>query len=236
MNTSTLERKYRYRLNNMPRPGEGRHQDSLGIANLGAMAGISPEQIHSDIRNAAGSVPLSESEIRKTVLKADAEHAARGSTYIPPPKPAPVVKDGKAALKRVIDKGIFSDDADLHDTSPVRLNGSNEDDRATILKVLFNPGDKIFIGDRLERGVIDKNIRTRDAWIDHFQKGSTAGPFIIINPLSGQSGLTKAGRFPSVAMRAFQFFVIALWSSITWGPRGSNPFLVCLPAPGGGIN
>jgi hypothetical protein len=190
---STLEQRYQDRLSNFPQLGEGRHQASLGISNLGVLAGLALEQIHDDIRKAAGSTPLSESEIRKTVLKAAAEHVARGSTYIPPPKPAPVIKDGQAALRRIIDAGTISDPVDLWEASPIRLHDSVESDPCIFLNTMFSPKELIFIGDRYDDGVLGYNIRTVAAWVVHFATGGKAGPYIIINPFTGKASPKKSG-------------------------------------------
>jgi hypothetical protein len=112
----------------MPRPGEGRHFELLAIANVGIMAGRTPEQIHDDIRIAVNGNPIPDGEIRSAIQKAAFDHKADGSNYRLPPSPAPIIKDGQAALRRIITQGSFSDDADLWDASPFRLNDPLEKD------------------------------------------------------------------------------------------------------------
>jgi hypothetical protein len=175
----------------MPRPGEGRHQALLAIANLGVLAGAAPEQIHDDIRRAADGLP--DGEIYAAILKAANDHGARGMNYRPTPRPVPLIPNGKIALQRIINQGAISDEADLWEASPIRLYDSTEQDPILILETLFDPHEFIFIGDRLEPGVIKKNIRTVAAWIGFFEAGGKAGPFVIINPLSGEPAPKKSG-------------------------------------------
>jgi hypothetical protein len=96
-------------------------------------------------------------------------------------------------LRRIIAQGPISDDADLWEISPIRLYDSTDRDPVLLLETLFEADEFIFIGDRLEPGVIGKNIRTVAAWIMFFEAGGKAGPFIIINPLSGEPAPKKSG-------------------------------------------
>lgn len=185
----TLKSRYRDRLNRMPPPGQ-RHTALLGIANLGIMAGAGPERIHEDIRRVAADMP--DKEIMEAINKAASDHGEGGS-YRPPPRPAPLVKNGKTALQRIILQGTVADDADLWECSPIKLNDSPESDPLIFISVLFQSSDLIFIGDRLEPGILGRNIRTAADWISFFQAGGKAGPFIIINPLSGEPAPKKTG-------------------------------------------
>ena len=42
-------------------------------------------------------------------------------------------------------------------------------------------------------GVLGQNIRTASEWIAFFEAGGTAGPYIIVNPLSGEAAPKKDG-------------------------------------------
>jgi hypothetical protein len=197
-NRSKLETRYHIRLRDMPAPGQGRHTALLGIANLGILAGIEPEQIHDDIRRAVnGGSQLPDNEIRAAILKAALDHGA-GSSYRPTPKPAPLIKDGQAALRRIIDQGTIRDDADLVEASPLRLLDQSENDPVILLKTLFKPNEFVFIGDRLEPGIIGRNVRTAAAWDGFFKAGGKAGPFIIVNPLTGIPAPKKTGNGDSL--------------------------------------
>jgi hypothetical protein len=187
-----LQARYDDRLNNFPIPGNNRHGALLGTANLGVMAGKPTDAVHDDLRRITANNPMPDNEIRAAVMKAASDHGA-GSTYRPVPKPAHLIKDGKAALRRIIDQGTISEDADLWDASPVRLFDTPETDRIMLLETLFAPDDLVFIGDRYEDGVVGHNIRTATAWNGFFQAGGKAGPFIIVNPLTGIPAPKKSG-------------------------------------------
>jgi hypothetical protein len=176
----------------MPAPGQGRHTSLLAIANLGIMAGATPEQIHSDIRQAVNGNPLPDNEIRSAILKAASDHGA-GSTYRPQPRPAPLIPNGKTALQRIIGQTTISEDVDLWDSSPIRLNESTGRDSVLVLKTHFRPWEFIYIGGGKEVGVLGQNIRTASEWIAFFEAGGTAGPYIIVNPLSGEAAPKKDG-------------------------------------------
>lgn len=104
-----------------PPGGNGCHQALLGAANLGIIAGLDPEQIHADIRQAIppGRRCVGDREIQDAINKALSDH--RGRTFTPKPRPKPVVSDGRAVLRRIIDQAEISTEVDLWELSPVRL-------------------------------------------------------------------------------------------------------------------
>jgi len=186
--------RYNVALRNIPTPGgNGCHPALMSIANLGIFANLDPEQIYNDIRRSipTGRRKVPDSEILKTVRKALQEH--KGGTFIPRPRPRPVVNDGKVALRKIISQSKKSDDVDLWEISPLRLLDDPAADAILLLKTLFKPEDLIFIGDRHDRGILSQTIRTAADWIGYFQGGGATSPFIIINPLSGKSAPTKSG-------------------------------------------
>jgi len=64
---------YKKRLESIPAPGgNGCHSAILGVANYGVMAGLTPEQIYSDIRRAIphGRRNVPDREIQSAILKA----------------------------------------------------------------------------------------------------------------------------------------------------------------------
>ncbi len=119
----------------------------MSTANLGILAGLPPEQIEADIRQVnpgrAGQRP---GEIPEAIRKALADcgggsYRAR-TTYRPPPRPAPAMKDGQAALRAIIDQGEITNDTDLRDASPVRLlDDPKEFNPAILMETLYGPLD-----------------------------------------------------------------------------------------------
>jgi hypothetical protein len=184
--------KYRSKCSNPTPPGDGYHGWVMSTANLGVLAGLSPEQIESDLRQAnpqrARQRPQ---EIPEAIRKALAE-CGTGGTYRPAPRPEPVVKDGAAARQRIIDQGKITTDADLWESSPIRLLNPKADP-VLLLETLFAPTDLIWIGDRIEPGILGQTIRSAGQWITHFRNGGKPDPHIIPNPLNGLPAPTKTG-------------------------------------------
>jgi hypothetical protein len=130
-NESILRDRYQNRLDHFCLPGEGRHSALLGVANLGVMAGSSLVQIHEDLRNATD---MPDSEIKQALEKAAREHGLGSAVYIPP-KPKPVVREGEAALRRIIEQATITDEADLWEVSPIRLMDEPVKDAALFVKL-----------------------------------------------------------------------------------------------------
>jgi len=189
--------RYQERLANIPAPGGGCHVSLLGVANLGIMGGIDPETLFHEIRQAIpeGARRISDQEIHAAIRRAMNDHLPTGETYnrYKLQKPEPSIKNGKTALQNIIKQSKISDEADLWEDSPVRLDWEPQEDAGKFLFVMFEPNDLIFIGERHEAGTLGGTIRPSAAWIKYFQAGGQTAPHIIINPLSGESALTKSG-------------------------------------------
>ena len=181
--------RYNNNITNPRAPGTGCHSWIMSTANLGVLAGMGPQELHDDIRHSihTGTRRISDREITDAINKALQD--LNGGTFTPRPRPEPIVNDGKTALQGVIDQGEYSDEADLWESSPIRLLDEPEQDRALFLETLFEPEDYVFIGERHEAGI--KTVRDR---IDHLRNGGKAGPLICINPMTGKEGLTKDGK------------------------------------------
>lgn len=186
-----LSEKYTEALGNIPPPGCGCHPYLLRIANYGAIAGHSPEKIHADIQSAipAGARRITDREIRSAIQKAMKDRG-NGGCYVHR-KPEPIVKDGKAARDRITKQARITEEADIWESSPIRLWDEPDQDTAIFLQTAFLPDDLVWIGERTDPGIPGVNIKTAAAWIEHFKSGGTSGPFIIINPLSGNAASTR---------------------------------------------
>ena len=189
----TALHRYNVALHSIPAPGDGCHPYLMSVANLGAFAGLDPEQIYFDIRRSipAGARRVPDNEIRKTIQKASRDY--QGGTFTSRPRSKPVIRDGRAALQKIIDQAQIEDPVDLWEASPIRLLDDPTADAVLLLNTLFKSDDLIFIGDRHDRGIIGQTIRTATEWSEYFQTGGKTSPFIIVNPLSGESASTKGG-------------------------------------------
>jgi len=190
-----LLERYRRRLKEIPAPGGGQcHVALLGVANVGIMAGVEPQQVFDEIRQSipTGWRKITDKEIQDAINRALQDAGKQSGTY--QRKPQPVVKDGKAALQKILERATSGDEADLRESSPIRIDWKpSARDTVTFLKAVFNPNDLVFIGYRTDAGIMNENIRTVAAWVAFFQTGGTAGPFLIINPLSGTPVPKKSG-------------------------------------------
>jgi len=190
---STFKKRYHESLNRIPPPGCGCHPSLLAVANLGVLAGLDGEGIFRDVRDSIpqGSRRIPDREIQDAINKALGEH--RGGTFTAKPRAAPVIQDGKAAIRRIIAQGKIAKEADLRECSPIRLCDEPKNDSVLLLETLFMPNDLVWIGDRHQAGILGDTIRTLEGWITHFRDGGKTAPHIIINPLDGILAPTKAG-------------------------------------------
>jgi len=120
--------RYRDNLAKPRPPGTGCHGWIMSTANLGIMSGVKAQALHDAIRRAIpnGNRRISDREITDAINKALADHA--GGPFTPRPRPKPIVRDGKAALQRIIDQAKISNEADLMDASPIRIDWLPEED------------------------------------------------------------------------------------------------------------
>lgn len=188
--------RYQKKLGMIPPPGCGCHPALLGVANLGIMAGLPEQKVFEDIRAAIppGERRLPDREISDAVKKAvyDKDKTTTEWRYVPQ-KPTPVINDGKSKLKWLLEQAKISEEVDLWESSPIRLDWMPQEDTARFLSIMFAKDDLVFIGERLEPGLIGHNIRRRIEWVEYLKNGGTTAPFIIINPLNGLPAQKKSG-------------------------------------------
>lgn len=189
-----LQARYRERLSSLPKPGYGLcfHTKSLGVADLGVTAGLSPEQIVADLHQAAqgGKRREPDSQIINTVRRALADHG--DGRFVPVPRPKPIIRNGAAVLRKLIGQGRGVTEADMRKASPVPIDG--KDDTVLALQNLYGENDRIFVGERYNEGMMGATIRTCAEWIEHFRGGGKPGPHIIVNPLTGAPAPKKSDR------------------------------------------
>jgi hypothetical protein len=192
-----LTNKYEEALHSIPRPGSGCHTSLLGVANLGAIAGLSESEMFSDIRAniPTGSRRIPDGEILSAVRKAIAEcepPSAGISTHRTRPRRTPHQTrppfDGDALRRKLIGQSAGVSEAELWELSPYRITWeSGPKDAVHLLDTLYAPDEFLFIG-----GTYDKTVRTAREWRDRIASGETA-PYIIPNPVDGAEHETKSG-------------------------------------------
>lgn len=187
-----LRERYKESLRNLPPPGHGCHPRLLAVADYGVIAGLTAAQIFDDLRRftPAGNRRIHDQELTDAINKALSDH--NGGTFTPRPRLKPVVKDGKAALQKIISQGKTSDEADLSEISPIRLLEEPKDDPALLLENLYEPADLIWIGEWHQTGI--ETIRTAGEWVTYSRNGGKTARHIISNPMTGLESTTKDGR------------------------------------------
>jgi hypothetical protein len=185
--------RYHAALENIPAPGGGCHCALLRVANYGVMAKRDPQQLHDEIRHAIppGDRHVPDREIDDAIEKALADY--RGGTFVPRPKPQPIVQDGKAALERILNQAEITDEATVWDNSPIRVSGEPREDMVLLLSTFYESTDLVFIGERHDAGVVGSTIRTVAEWVAYFRAGGRTWPHIIPNPLDGIPRPKKTG-------------------------------------------
>jgi hypothetical protein len=181
-------------------PGTGCHGWIMSTANLGIIAKLSGEQIFSGIRQSIpqGSRRIPDKEINDAIHKAKQDFD--GGTFTPRPRPAPVVKDGKAARQKIINQATIKTEADLWESSPIRLHNEPAKDSPLLLKTLHDEDAFIWTGDRHEPGTA-KNILPVCELIENYNAGKQPSTFIIPNRLSGLPAPKKNGEGITLSRR-----------------------------------
>jgi len=185
--------RYREALQNIPAPGTGCHPYLLTVANIGVRDKLDPAQIFEDIRIniPPGDREIDDREIEDALNKAMNDHDCWAFKLCPPVKTT--IKDGKAALMRVINQGTIFEEVGLSMSSPKKIPSEPVRQTLLFLKSRFESTELLFIGDK-NAGNLGKNIRSAATWIEYFEQGGQAGPFIIVNPLNGRPMPKKSSK------------------------------------------
>lgn len=171
--------------------GNSAHGRILGKADLGIIAGLTPDEIFADIRAniPPGKRRVSDKEIWDAIHKAFSDHT--DGCFVPVPKPKPIVNDSRAVLSKLIEQGRGASEESIREASPIPID--SECMTISILQSLSHGEDPLFIGEREQPGIVGETIRTAREWIEDLSKGARPGPHIIPNPLSGVPAPKKSG-------------------------------------------
>jgi hypothetical protein len=198
--------RYIYELQHMPPSGGGGcHPALLRIANLGRIAGVDCAQVAQDLAaHVRGTRKITHAEIGAAVEKAfnsPSPFTSRVNIH-------PTV-DGAKLLNAILQRGGAFDEAELWEASPVRIDWPPEDDAIEVLRRLYAPEDKLFIGMRHDASA--GNVLSVAEWIMRFERHIVIPEHVIPNPLTGERGWTKGGK-PSfradTCVAQFKFAVV----------------------------
>ena len=192
MNTKT--NAYDNALHNIPAPGgNGCHTALLTAANLGIIAGLSPDAIFTDIRSniPQGKRKVPDNEIRDAINKAardvtPATHATGHRTpYRKPAPPAPPPFDGPAYRRKLIARSAGTTTADLSKLSPVAIPSDPAEHTQKLLTTLYTPSDVLFTGTQY-----GKPVRRVSSILEAIKSGSKIPPNIAPNTFTGKQART----------------------------------------------
>ena len=216
-----LQDSFAAALSTLPRPGgNGYHPRLLGVANIGIRSGLPPDAVAAALRAATppGGRQVPDREITDAVTK-----AALGQANVPrrgglprwrvpspqrqvPPKASVQSFDAAKFMADRLAEGDGYGEADIWEASPVRMETPpGPEDAARLLISLYQPDDRLFIGDTYGR-----TVKTAAEWVALFRGGMPIPPHVIPNQVTGVEGLTKSGR-PSfradACVKSFRFAV-----------------------------
>ncbi len=176
--------------------GGGLHTALLGMANLGALAGLPREQVLADLRaNVQGTRRVSDAEIRQAINKAFDERGQPGHGVKHEPQWQAVVRPPIDALKlhkAIQGRGADAREEDLVALSPVKPSEHIDCQTIQLLKELYAPWDTLFMGERFDTGG-SSTLQQVSAWLKDAMEGAFAPPHVCPNPLTGQAAPTKSG-------------------------------------------
>jgi hypothetical protein len=160
----------------------------LTVANRARIAGIPQEQAFTDIREniPQGKRHVSDREIADAI---NLGYSSDEPAFIP--KPKPIISNGAATLRKLIEPRLGVTDADIREASPDSIDGKNAAE--LILQTLYAEEDLLFIGERHDEGVRGGTILTTGEWAGYYRRGGSTAPHVIPNPLSGKPAPKKSG-------------------------------------------
>lgn len=198
--------RYSYELQHIPPSGGGGcHTALLRIANFGRLAGVRRDQITQNLAAYVhGTRKITGAEIAAAVNKAfnsqaiHTQHVNMRRTI-----------DAAKLLKGIMERGAAFTESDLWEASRVRIDWPPERDGIEVLRRLYPPQERLFIGARHDAG--PGRVLPVSEWIARFERGIAIPEYVIPNPLTGEPGQTKDGKVSYRAdncVERFRFAVV----------------------------
>jgi hypothetical protein len=194
-----IEDRYRRQLE-APPPKGNRNAHLLGVASNAVRCGFSLDQAIQEIGDAWGYTPTEYGEIRHAYQSAIQKGARPFETGRPPRmspvifrKSPPKIGDGaRGFVERRIMQGKGATGKSLATCSPMPIPQGHSDQTRLFLMEMFGSADMVYIGQQMEKGVLDTNIRPAECWhiLTHNRE---LAPLVMANPLTGIEGKTKEG-------------------------------------------
>lgn len=208
----TVRDRYLTALQSIPPEGSGVHCWMMGVANLGAIAGLPDAQVELDMRDVvpAGRLQRRPGEVREAVDKAyrelgawrgAASHRVRYGQAVCRPRAKPTF-DGPAVRARLVAESHGAQLDDLLAQSPVPVD---EVTAARFLASLYSKDEWLFVGHMKDTGVCTVEM------LSGMSGKLGDSPHIIPNPLTGEVGETRTGGLSmrcDAAVKAFRFALV----------------------------
>lgn len=200
--------KYQKSLESLPPTGRGLHPALLGAANYAVMAGVDGQKFLDDIRE---YVDESNRKVPDQEILSAYETAARDlvPTRDLPSDHKPVKRKNNNVEPAVLDLQSLPtcSEEEIKTRSPELIPEDPKEQTNAFLNYIYSSGEMLFIGENNHAAVLGRNLMPKYEW----EKKKKFSPLIIPNPLSGEKGLSKAGK-PSYrsqdCVKDFKYLVI----------------------------
>ena len=177
----TIDARQRYcdALQNIPPSGGGGcHSALLRIANFGRRARFSRDQIAQDLAaHGPRNSKITDAEIWAAVNKAFdslSTNSRQLNTRAATPRPA---VDGAKLLDAIVKRGGAFDESALWESSPVRIDWPPERDGIEVLRRLYRPEHRLFVGTRFDSCA--GHVLPVSEWITRFERGISIPEHIV---------------------------------------------------------
>jgi hypothetical protein len=179
-------------LSHCPSSGGGVHSWILSCANIAAKEGVSPDDATARIKAAMTREERPANEVASTIQKAYRE---RGQDYtnmhIMTTEERTKYRDEIQALRYRNFARLAGGEIDLSALpaeSPVGIQDTPAKQAVQLLAYLYGRKEIVWIGDQYDTF---KGLATAEEWMQRFLTGCAIPPYIIPNPLTGKTALTK---------------------------------------------
>jgi hypothetical protein len=175
-----------------PSSGSGVHSWIMSCANVAAKEGISAEDAAAQIRANMTRAEKPANEVANTIQKAYRETGRNYTNmHIMTAQERNSYREELQAIRfrnfARLSVGAVDVDA-LPAASPVAIHDNPAKQAVQLLAYLYGRKEIVWIGDQYDTF---KGLATAEEWMQRFLNGEAIPPYIIPNPLTGKTALTK---------------------------------------------
>ena len=181
--------QFKKHLAQFPSTQGGRNPQLLKLIRPGLKLGLTDDQIEDAILEWSGDPPLDLHEITHALETAHLTAEGFTANAAKPTRP-PLGPNAETFVSKMIEVGADAKLDKLASLSPVQIPEAGADQTKLFLTTLYAPTENLFIGGQMEAGTPGTTIRPVMDWSTQ----SASGPFLIVNPLTGEQGMTQTGK------------------------------------------